>query len=148
MKHQPNEIVGDGARENHGTQSGARPVVSKDGAPNNVDHMSNQSDGQDAYALGDAYSEGMQVDKDKVTEWRRSADRGDCRAQAAIGRAYALGRGVPRNFVLAYMWSALAVSQGDADSVDVRDSIDVSLTPQQLAKAERLVREWRHTTGC
>ena len=55
---------------------------------------------------------------------------------------YYEGQGVPKGYVLASMWLTLAAAQ-DAKFAEARDLIEKELTPDQLAEAQRLAREWR-----
>ncbi len=45
---------------------------------------------------------------------RDAARRGDARAQAKLGFAYATGRGVPQNYSVAVIWYRRAAQQGNA----------------------------------
>ena len=58
------------------------------------------------------------------------------------------GRGVPMDNVQAYLWFELAASQSlgpetdDKASAD-RDRVAAKMTPDQIAKAQRMAREWK-----
>jgi len=41
------------------------------------------------------------------------------------------------------MWANLAASQGDEDAVKLRDKIATKMTPDLIAEAQRLAREWK-----
>jgi len=58
------------------------------------------------------------------------------------GGMYWKGWGGPKDYVLAYMWLNLAADQ-DAKYAKTRDKLEEELTPQQLAEAQRLAREWK-----
>ena len=60
---------------------------------------------------------------------------------------YALGLGVPQDYVHAHMWISLAAAQGDADAVNNRDIVAAKMTPDQIAEAQKLAREWKPTIG-
>ncbi|MEA2726621.1 MAG: uncharacterized protein QOD93_1054 [Acetobacteraceae bacterium] len=53
------------------------------------------------------------------------------------------GRGVPKNLVLAYMWSNLGAAGGDKQSPKTRDTVAILMTPTQIEEAQQLSREWR-----
>src|SRR5687768_12753221 len=53
---------------------------------------------------------------DAVRQWRLLADRGNADAQFALGHAYRLGRGVPRNLNLAEQWYERAARGGHAEA--------------------------------
>jgi hypothetical protein len=44
------------------------------------------------------------------------------------------------------MWFNLSASQGAGDATENRDLAASQMTPDQLAEAERLAREWKPTT--
>ena len=62
---------------------------------------------------------------------------------------YANGRGVPRDYVAAHMWFNLAGAQSSGDQRDevakARDGVEAKMTPEQIAEAQRLAREWKPT---
>ena len=105
----------------------------------------------DAYAQVDMallYSIGSGVTKDSVEAvgWlRRAADQGDSFAQGLLGEHYAGGDGVPKDFVTAYKWLNIAAANGDRASGLLRDRIEKSITPDQIAEAQHLSREWKPT---
>jgi TPR repeat protein len=102
------------------------------------------------FNLGQIYFAGpveMQNSVEAVKWFRRAADKGNAAAQYFLGIMYADGRAVKKNYVNAYIWSNLAAAQGDRIVGDVavklRDLVEHSLTPVQLAEAQRFVRDWR-----
>ena len=81
-------------------------------------------------------------------EFKTLAEQGNAGAQFLLGRAYGLGWGVPKDFVLAHMWFSLAASRTPPGkhrdiAVEDRDIIAESMTPAQIAEAQRLAREWK-----
>jgi hypothetical protein len=60
---------------------------------------------------------------------------------------YATGEGVPRDYVLAYMWCNLAAANPEGENPDLaarnRDSAARNLTPAQIEEGQRLAREWK-----
>jgi TPR repeat protein len=71
------------------------------------------------------------------------ADHGDADAQANLGVMYATGEGVPQDHVLAHMWFNLAAAQGNDKALRNRDTAGKRMTPDQLAEAQRMAREWK-----
>ena len=64
---------------------------------------------------------------------------------------YENGQGVPKGYSQAYMWFNLAAAQGDEDAAftdgrredaELRDKLAKSMTPDQIAEAQKLSREW------
>ena len=94
--------------------------------------------------------------------WRRAADRGNPSAQMKL--AYFLGEGrggTPTDYTQAYKWYDIAASivgakidrlpvaashNGEKDNSDqlwYRDQVARHMTPEQIAEAQKLAREWK-----
>jgi TPR repeat protein len=89
---------------------------------------------------------GLPQDLVQAAHWyREAADQGDAFAEASLGIFYSFGKGVQRDYVLAYMWlerSASHLTGGDRESVvEMRDNVGAKLNPSQLASARRLAKE-------
>jgi TPR repeat protein len=98
------------------------------------------------FNLGVLYQSGLGVVQDytEAAKWYRlAAVRYEPRAQFEIGMKLASGQGVPADYVVAYMWLNLAASQGEANAARNRDIVAASMTPDQIAEAQRLAREWK-----
>jgi len=105
-------------------------------------------------ALGQMYADGeVPQDYAEAVKWYRlAAEQGDAAAQFNLGVMYAMGQGVPQDYVEAHKCFNLAASRfsaSDAENRDkavkARDSIASQMTPEQLAEAQKLAREWRPT---
>ena len=87
----------------------------------------------------------------EAARWRRkAADQGYAEAQVWLGKNYRDGEGVPRNYVLAYMWYSLAAASPIGIGYDApgsRDRLAARMTPDQIAEAQRLAREWTRSPG-
>ncbi len=79
--------------------------------------------------------------------FRPLGEQGNASAQYNLGVMYALGQGVPRDYVQAYMWFDLSARYSEGVErdrmVQNRDVILSYLTPAQLAEAQRLARAWK-----
>jgi TPR repeat protein len=96
--------------------------------------------------LGVMYDEGKGVPQDyaAAASWyRKAAEQGDANAQVILGGKYALGEGVPEDYVIAHMWYNLAAAEGHKNAVKARDLVAAVMTPQQIAEAQKLAREWK-----
>ena len=105
-----------------------------------------QGDELAQFNLGLMYLDGEGVPKDDVeaAKWfRLAADQGFARAQRNLGYMYRDGLGVPQDFVQAHMWTNLAATQGSEVGKKIRDSVEKSMTPQQIAQAQELARNWK-----
>ncbi|HUL05704.1 MAG TPA: trypsin-like peptidase domain-containing protein [Candidatus Acidoferrum sp.] len=114
-----------------------------------------EGDGYAQFTLGFMYYEGRGVPQDyseAAKLFRRSAERGDAGAQFSLSVLYSNGQGVPRDFVQAYVWCILALSQtppGKArdDTIKWRDvMLAERMTPEQIALAQDMARNWRPKT--
>ena len=92
------------------------------------------------------YAEGKGLPRDhtEAGKWfRKAADQGDAKAQANLGVLYANGLGVPTDLILSCMSLDLAAAQGSEDARSARDKLVSHLTPEQIAEAQRMARDWR-----
>ena len=88
--------------------------------------------------------DGVAKDKGKALEWfSKAADQGDAVSQFIVGAMYADGEGVTESKVLAYAWWGLAAAQGHEKSKGYKADIEASMTPEQIAEAQRLTAVWR-----
>ena len=79
--------------------------------------------------------------------YRLAAEQGFGLALFNLGGMYATGKGVPLDYVQAHMWFSLAASRLPPSNihdkaVKRRDLIAVFMTRRQIAKAQKLAREW------
>jgi len=81
------------------------------------------------------------------TEFEQLAHQDDPDAQYMLGRMYARGQGVVQDYVQAHKWFNLAASRGHRDAPRARDDIAQRMTPNQIAEAQRLAREWQPGGG-
>jgi TPR repeat protein len=112
-----------------------------------------QGDQQSQSALGIMYQLGLGVPKDdgEAVKWfRLAAEQGNATAQSNLGSMYYSGQGVPRDYVQAHMWVYLAASRFPSSAREDRDEaaynrdiVASHMTPGQIAKAQRLAREWK-----
>ena len=63
-------------------------------------------------------------------------------AQFNLGQMYGLGKGVPVNYIDAYMWWSLAKAQGHERAATSLDRIKKRMTPADISKAQALASEW------
>jgi TPR repeat protein len=102
--------------------------------------------GADAqYMLGFCYDNGEGVAKDSVeaVKWfRKAAERGHAFAQYKLGRCYYQGDGVAKDYAEAYAWWNL-LSTRVKDAAEKRDILEKTMTPQQVAAAQKRTKELR-----
>ena len=103
------------------------------------------------YNLGDLYRKGQGVPLDlaETVKWfRKAAEQGHADAQYNLGDLYKRGIGVPQDFIMAHTWLDLAAlnytdSERSKVAASVRDTVASGMTPAQIAKAQKLAREWK-----
>jgi uncharacterized protein len=104
-----------------------------------------QGDVQAQNELGGRYfiGKGVPMDPAEAAKWLKlAAEQGHDGAQAVLAGMYYNGNGVPKDRVMAHMWANLSASKGDETFKKLRDALANMLTPDQLAEAERMAREW------
>ena len=107
------------------------------------------ADQGDAWAqsnLGVMYHQGHGVPQDytgAVKWYRLVAEQGDAVAQFNLGLMYAKGQGVAQNYIQAYMWETLAAAQGNENAAKGLEILGKKMSPDQIAEAQRLAREWK-----
>jgi TPR repeat protein len=84
-----------------------------------------------------------QSDVEAVKWFRKAADTGDANAQWRLGDLYRLGQGVPQDFVLAHMWFNLSAAKGEQNAIVLRELVSKHMTPEQIAEAQKLARDWK-----
>jgi uncharacterized protein len=101
------------------------------------------------YNLGDMYrvGEGVPADNSAAASWyRKAAEQGYTPAQNNLGVMYDNGEGVGQDDVSAHMWFSLAAANGFKEAVRNRNMVARHMTPEQLAEAQKLAREWKPTS--
>ena len=109
-----------------------------------------QGDAEAQFHLGVKYDGGFWRRPQEAVQWyRRAANQGHARAQANLGLMLGEGRGVPRDYVEAHLWSSLAAAQLTGEdrelAVKNRDALAARMTADQIADAQRRAREWTPT---
>ena len=98
------------------------------------------------YNVGYMYEKGEGTPQDHGEAahfYRLAAARGNQLAQYTLGYLYEKGQGVPQDEIQALMWYNLAATQGEAKAKAARDRVTVWMTPEQIAEAQRLAREFK-----
>ncbi len=109
-----------------------------------------QGDANAQNNLGVMYYSGQGAPKDytQAVAWhRKAAEQGDAVGQYSLGWFYFNGTGVPKDDVEAHKWINLAAAHAPAENqkkwADFRDDLENDMTPQQVADAKKLAREWQ-----
>jgi hypothetical protein len=103
--------------------------------------------------LGIMYDNGFGVPQNytEAIKWyRKSAEQGHGSSQYNLGLMFFKGQGVPQDYVQAHKWFNLSASRSQGktheEAVLLRKRIQKTMTPPQLAKAQKLAREWKPKT--
>ncbi|MES9956406.1 MAG: SEL1-like repeat protein [Sedimenticola sp.] len=80
-------------------------------------------------------------------EFEVLANQNDADAQFMLGYMYAVGEGILQDYIKAHKWFNLAASQGKEGASNAREKVAARMTPQQVAKAQRLARNWKPQTS-
>jgi len=116
-------------------------------------------------ALGLSYQLGQGIEQDykEAAKWyTKAAEQGDISAQFGLGCMYIEGQGVSQDYIEAYKWLNLVAAgdvaaQTEAIQVATKNIIDLatkardrlkdSMSPSQIAEAQRLCREFKPKTA-
>jgi TPR repeat protein len=97
------------------------------------------------FNLGVMYEQGQGVPQDvaEAVRWYRlAAVQGHATAQFNLGILYGKGQGVLQDYIQAHMWASLAAAQNQERATKLRAALAEQMTHEQIAEAQRLVREW------
>ena len=87
--------------------------------------------------------EGTPKNTKQAIKWfTKAAEQGFASAQFGLGLMYAEGTGTLKDSVLAYTWWNIAVAQGHKKSARNRSIIEKKMTPDQIATAQKLSKEF------
>ena len=105
-----------------------------------------QGQGESQFSMGLRYHEGQGVKKDNVeaARWfQLAAEQGVGAAAGVLAECYARGEGMPQDLEQAYFWLKVAGDEVMPSWVTIKaDALQAVLTPEQLAQAERGVKEF------
>ena len=102
------------------------------------------------FNLGTMYEHGKSVAQDyaEAAKWYRlAAEQGDGLGQFNLSNV--LGNGSTPDYVEAHMWATLAAEDSAVEdfvrdwALRFRDTFEEKMTPDQVAEAQRLAREWK-----
>jgi GAF domain/PilZ domain len=127
--------------------SSVLPVPAIPVQPDSAEELRRKAERGDANAqfqLGAQYaSSDNKKNYAQAVKWLTiSAENGNVLASATLGAFYWAGRGVPQDYVKAYMWSAIAKAEGDQASAYRVAILESRLSPTELAEAELLAAAW------
>jgi len=109
--------------------------------------LAKEGDAEAQYRLARIYmrGEGVPQNPQEAGRWlREAAENGHEMAGYRVAFMYlrALGVSKKKNYIQAYRWFAISAQRGIGDAAEWRDKIVEEMNEEELAEAERLVREW------
>ena len=107
--------------------------------------LADDGNAQAQFGLGALFAFGRKDEAEGLKWSRRAADQGYPRAEHYMAFLYGVGLHVPQDYVLSYMWDNLAAAQDEKGARLSRDNLAAKMTPEQIAEAQRLSREWKPT---
>ena len=76
----------------------------------------------------------------------KTDDQDHVRSQRVLGLMYAVGEGVPQNFVTAYAWLSVAAANGHREAAMNRDRVFQRMSKAQIYRGQELAQEiWKRT---
>ena len=75
------------------------------------------------------------------------AAKGDPEAQFELGMLYALGKGVKKDFVKAYIWTEIAARQKEPYADFIRDEVAANMSPAEIRNAKKRANAWIRNSG-
>lgn len=87
---------------------------------------------------------GVEQDYSQALFWcKKAANQNYAKAQLQLATMYGLGRGVSQDLIQTYKWASIAAMHGEEQAVTLREDTAQEMTPEQIAEAQRLAKEWK-----
>lgn len=96
------------------------------------------------YLLGVCLAQGKYVDQDdrEAAKWFHAASKkGYAKAKTSLGYLYAVGRGVRKDFVLAYVFLSQSSRSGDPQAADILFRLRAKMHESQIRDADKKLRD-------
>jgi len=78
----------------------------------------------------------------KISNIFTSAKKGDMKARFRLGLIYLTGGGVPRDYVLSYIWFNLSGAAGYRPALKQLDKLEARMPPEQIKRAQKMSLEF------
>ena len=96
------------------------------------------------YNLGALYDNGISVSQDykEAVDWYlKAAKQGHAKSQNNLANMLYDGRGVMQSYEVAYAWYVLAAANGNANAKHNLEALESLLTPIQIEKAQKILKQ-------
>jgi hypothetical protein len=114
-----------------------------------LQRLADQGDAEAQFQMGVRChnGEGVPQDDAQAMQWfLRAAEQGHVDAQSHLGAYYWAGRGVPTpDLSKAYLWSAIALAEGDENSKARLEGLASQMTRAQVSDARQQAEAWIHS---
>jgi uncharacterized protein len=107
-----------------------------------------QGNAEGQFNLAVMYASVM-MDEPEAAKWfRKAAEQGHALSQLFLGFDFEESHGVAQDYVEAYIWFSLAAGGASETTlrnvaVSGRDRVANQMTPEEIAEAQRMAREWK-----
>ena len=98
------------------------------------------------HSKGEVLPDDAEAQKRAAELYRLAAERGHYPSQSRLGYMFAVGRGVPKDRVQAYLWLTLASQHGIGTALDALESVVANMSSDEKAAGASLFEEWRAKT--
>lgn len=89
------------------------------------------------------FGKGVPKDVSESVKWYKlAAEKGDTVSKFNLGVFYSKGEGVPLDYIEAYKWYNLAAANGYGKATELRNSLALRMTPDQIAVAQQRASEF------
>ncbi len=113
--------------------------------------IAEQGDARGEFGIGfmHHYGHGVPRNQPEALKWfRKAANHGDVPARQYLAIMHHKGEGVEKDLVTAHMWYALFSREApnDRDRAYVKDIVakmERKMTPEDIARAKKMVAEWK-----
>ena len=113
------------------------------GFPASLLNMGQVTKAQNNLGANYYHGRGVKQDYKEALKWfRLAAEQGFFLAQNNLGLMYATGQGITQDMVQAHKWFNLAAINGHPQAARNRGTAETNMTPSQIAKAQKLAKEW------
>jgi hypothetical protein len=86
--------------------------------------------------------EGSAGNQQLLDSLRKSAEEGNVGAQSSLANFYWTGKGVPQDNINAYMWSIIAATHGDRNSMQRLEMLRTTMSRESVNAAEHRANTW------
>jgi len=99
------------------------------------------------FAMGEMFVKGESTRDHKLAaKWYlESAKQGYRKSQRRLGTMYAMGFGVPRNYIKSYAWFKVSAVQRSHKALRNLRKVEAHMTVEQIYYAEKLAKQYYET---